>query len=257
MTPPSCMAVVAGTGLNLRDLFDTISWEKPFHAFGDLSSGGVPGHANTFIEGTCRSMRVIVQQGRRHFYEGLTFEDVTAPVRVLASLGVDRVVFTNAAGGLKSELEPGALMAVEHILTWPYRGWPDRPPRIVPTWLMPGCDATGAYAWVHGPSYETRAEIAALQRQGACAVGMSTAPEMTAAHTLGCTQRPFPVSRTRASSPTPSRTPGFCARLSAHPHACAISCGAPCRFSRKTGNRSTRQRKSRAMSFFGIRPAPV
>lgn len=185
MTPPSCMAVVAGTGLNLRDLFDTISWEKPFHAFGDLSSGGVPGHANTFIEGTCRSMRVIVQQGRRHFYEGLTFEDVTAPVRVLASLGVDRVVFTNAAGGLKSELEPGALMAVEHILTWPYRGWPDRPPRIVPTWLMPGCDATGAYAWVHGPSYETRAEIAALQRQGACAVGMSTAPEMTAAHTLG------------------------------------------------------------------------
>jgi purine-nucleoside phosphorylase len=145
----------------------------------------VTGHAGTFIEGICGNVHVIIQQGRRHFYEGLSFEEVTAHVRVLASQGVDRIVFTNAAGGLKSELEPGSLMAIKHILTWPYRGWPDRPPEIIPSRLVPECDATGTYAWVHGPSYETRAEIAELERQGACAVGMSTAPEIVAAHALG------------------------------------------------------------------------
>ncbi|HQM47068.1 MAG TPA: purine-nucleoside phosphorylase [Candidatus Hydrogenedentes bacterium] len=179
------MAVVAGSGLDLRNILDEVCWEKPFAVFPGLSPAGVAGHAGTFTEGLCGAVRVIVQQGRRHFYEGLKFEEVTATVRVLASFGVDRIVFTNAAGGLKAGLEPGALMAAECIMTWPYRGWPDAPGETVPNWRVPECEASGTYAWVHGPSYETRAEIAALQRQGAWAVGMSTAPEIVAAQGLG------------------------------------------------------------------------
>ncbi|MFO7974966.1 MAG: hypothetical protein R6V12_10070, partial [Candidatus Hydrogenedentota bacterium] len=178
MTPGSPIAVVAGSGLDLKPILDTVCWEKPFEAFCGLSFASVAGHAGAFIQGMCGDVPMIVQQGRRHFYEGLRFEEVTAPVRELASLGVDAILFTNAAGGLKIDLKPGFLMAAERIVTWPYRGWPDRPSVIVPTWVVPECDATGAYAWVHGPSYETRAEIAALQQRGACAVGMSTAPEM-------------------------------------------------------------------------------
>lgn len=185
MTSLPPIAVVAGSGIDLRGLLDNVRWEKPFSAFQSLASVSVAGHSGVFLEGMSETIPVIVQQGRCHFYEGLSYAEVTAPVQLLASLGVERIVFTNAAGGLKAELEPGCLMAAERIETWPYRGWPNRPREIVPQWLVPECDRVGTYMWVHGPSYETRAEIAALERAGISAVGMSTAPEMACAHALG------------------------------------------------------------------------
>jgi purine-nucleoside phosphorylase len=179
------VAVVAGSGLDLTGLLDRVNWEKPFEAFKGLSATSVSGHSGVFTLGSCADVDVILQQGRRHMYEGLTFEKTTASVRALVSLGVDRIIFTNAAGGLKPAMNPGMLLAVERIMTWPYRAWPERPEELVPDWVMPGSDAAGVYVWVHGPSYETRAEIAVLQRVKASAVGMSTAPEVAAAQALG------------------------------------------------------------------------
>lgn len=185
MTATAPTAIVAGSGLNLMALLDGVTWESPFGAFQQLPPPSVAGHAGTFTGGTCGGLPVILQQGRHHFYEGYGYAEVTASIRVLSTLGAERVLFTNAAGGLTPELEPGFLVSVDRIVTWPCRLWAERPPEIVPEWVVPGCDATGSYVWVHGPSYETRAEIAALQHKGAAAVGMSTAPEMTAAQSLG------------------------------------------------------------------------
>ncbi len=179
------IAIVAGSGLDLSSLLDRRFWEKPFSAFDGCSAAQVDGHPGSFIAGECGGEPLIVQQGRRHLYEGLRWDALAAPLKTLAAMGVERVVFTNAAGGLLPELKPGSLMDVERILTWPCRRWSEQPGALVPGWRVPGCDATGIYVWMHGPSYETRAEIAALQGMGASAVGMSTAPEMAAAHALG------------------------------------------------------------------------
>jgi len=185
MTPVPRVAVVAGSGLDLTGILDQVRWEEPFDAFEGLSSTSVEGHTGSFTQGTCGKIEVVVQQGRRHFYEGLTFGEVAAPVHVLAALGVQGVLFTNAAGGLRPEFEPGNLLAVERLRTWPYHGWLERPAELVPDWVAPECDATGAYMWVHGPSYETQAEIGCIQAMDVSAVGMSTAPELAAALRLG------------------------------------------------------------------------
>ena len=185
MTRVPRVAVVAGSGLSLTGILDTVHWEEPFEAFEGLSAASVAGHTGSFIAGVCGNVEVLLQQGRRHFYEGISFDAVTAPVRALASQGVTGILFTNAAGGLKPDFEPGTLMAVARLRTWPYRNWAARPEQVIPDWAAPGCDASGLYVWVHGPSYETRAEIGALQHLGGDAVGMSTAPEMAAAQALG------------------------------------------------------------------------
>ncbi len=185
MTLRPRIAIVTGSGLELGGLLDRPVWEKPFSAFEHCSPAQVAGHPGTFAAGECAGVPLILQRGRRHIYEGIGFDELTAPVRALAAMGVECVVFTNAAGGLLPELEPGHLLAVERVITWPCRRWPEQPGELLPDWLVPACDATGVYAWVHGPSYETRAEIGALRSMGAGAVGMSTAPEMAAAHRLG------------------------------------------------------------------------
>jgi purine-nucleoside phosphorylase len=76
-------------------------------------------------------------------------------------------------------------MAASRIRLWRYRRWPAAPAQLMPDFELPGCDASGAYHWVHGPCYETRAEIRALQTEKSSAVGMSTAPEMHRAQALG------------------------------------------------------------------------
>jgi purine-nucleoside phosphorylase len=73
---------------------------------------------------------------------------------------------------------PGDLVAVTCLRTWRYVGWPQRPTAIEPDFMLSGCRHEGEYIWMHGPSYETRAEIRALQRLGGAVVGMSTAPEV-------------------------------------------------------------------------------
>ena len=184
MNPPA-VAVVAGSGLSLETLLDELHSEIPFTAIPGLAACSVTGHVGRFLVGRSGGQSVIVQQGRLHVYEGLTVRHVDATVDALYRLGARTIVFTNAAGGLRPGVEPGALLAVNDIAVWPYRHWPCKPERIVPSFRLDGCDAHGVYVWVHGPSYESRAEIAAMRRMGYDAVGMSTAPEMARALVLG------------------------------------------------------------------------
>ena len=174
-----------------------------FSDLGGMPAVGVSGHSGRWVGGMLEGRRVLVQAGRYHLYEGLPMDLLCAPVRLAASLGVSTLVLTNAAGGVRRSLEPGALMLIEDHLDFMTRSPLDY------TDEMRGSDGgglydpdlgrlaescagqlemtleRGVYAGVSGPSYETPAEIRMLERLGADAVGMSTVPEVTVARALG------------------------------------------------------------------------
>ncbi|HHY92440.1 MAG TPA: purine-nucleoside phosphorylase [Firmicutes bacterium] len=165
----------------------------------------VEGHAGRLILGRWRGREVVVFQGRFHFYEGYSLEEVTFPVRVTQALGARTLLVTNAAGGINPELNPGDLMLLtDHINfmgTNPLIGPNDpelgpRFPSLTPPYSShlaalarqvareQGIELKeGVYIGVTGPSFETPAELRAFARWGADAVGMSTVPEViVAAH---------------------------------------------------------------------------
>ncbi len=183
MTARPTLAVVGGSGFVLESLLDTIHEEIPLAA--DSSVRLAPVHRGVFLIGECDATPLAVQCGRRHLYEGVPYAQVVDSIDQLARFGVTDVLLTNAAGGLQAEAQPGELMAVSRVTAWPFRGWKQQSTEWAMDFILPGCDSVGEYAWVHGPSYETRAEIATLQAQGAAAVGMSTAPEAVRCIELG------------------------------------------------------------------------
>jgi xanthosine phosphorylase len=152
----------------------------------------VEGHAGRAVLGTIEGTRVCVLQGRAHVYEGHPPEVVARPVRALAEAGAEAVLLTNAAGSLREDLRPGALMAIaDHINLMGFT--PLRGPHFVP---MGGAydaalrarlalEREGVYLAVRGPQFETAAEIRAFRALGADAVGMSTVPETIAARHAG------------------------------------------------------------------------
>jgi purine-nucleoside phosphorylase len=200
------LMIVLGSGLSgvagaLRDAV-----EIPFEDLPGFPAPSVAGHAGRFLGGSVSGRRVLVQAGRFHLYEGHPTDVVCAPVRAAHHLGVRKVIFTNAAGGLGRHLPPGSLMLIEdHVsvgcaspLVGPRRDDEVRAPdmtfpydRALGALALESAArlgislARGVYAAVPGPSYETPAEIRALARLGADAVGMSTVPEVVAARALG------------------------------------------------------------------------
>jgi purine-nucleoside phosphorylase len=165
------------------------------------------GHAGKLIIGKLGSLDLAVMAGRAHLYEGYTAEQVTFGVRVLASLGVRAMVFTNAAGGINMALQRGGLVLTsDHInlqganplvgpnddslgprfpdmsdaYTQAYR---DIARRVAAELAIPVSE--GVYAAMLGPSYETPAEIRFLRTIGADVVGMSTVPEVIVASHMG------------------------------------------------------------------------
>jgi len=170
-------------------------------------STGVVGHAGELVLGNVGKTSVVVLSGRVHFYEGRPFSDVVFPVRVLARLGVRGVILTNAAGGIRRSFKPGDLMLIsDHIngfgsnpLIGPNEDalgprFPDMSAVYDPALRrIAKAEARrlriplreGVYAGLHGPSYETPAEIRAYARLGAHAVGMSTVPEAIVLHHAG------------------------------------------------------------------------
>jgi purine-nucleoside phosphorylase len=167
----------------------------------------VEGHAGRLVVGRTGGVTVAAMQGRFHFYEGYTLEEVTFPIRVLGLLGAKSLVLTNAAGGLNNSYEQGALVLISDHLnlmgTNPLLGRND--PRFGPRFPdmtevydreyqeAAICEAhemrlelrRGIYAALSGPSYETPAEIRMLRLLGADAVGMSTVPEAIVARQMG------------------------------------------------------------------------
>lgn len=166
-----------------------------------------PGHKGQFVFGTLEGKRVAVMQGRMHYYEGYSFQEVTYAVRVIRLLGADRMIVTNAAGCVNEGWSAGSLMLIsDHIklcLESPLRGenlpqfgprFPDASSVYTPEYraLARGAAAEldiplreGVYCYFSGPQYETPAEIRAARVLGADAVGMSTVPEAIVARHCG------------------------------------------------------------------------
>jgi purine-nucleoside phosphorylase len=201
---PPAVAVVLGSGMGAVARNLHADCRVPFEAVPGLTASSVVGHAGTITLGDWGSKRVLLFQGRVHFYEGHPWRTVVRSIHTAAALGAKVLLLTNASGGIHDALGPGSLMAIRDQIDWtqPYC-WrqpgpggvgPSRPSpysgRLVDLLVRTASDIgfalpTGIYASVAGPCYETPAEICALKACGADAVGMSTAREIQAGCDLG------------------------------------------------------------------------
>jgi len=171
------IGLVAGSGIDLLPLLAKTTGELPFSEVLGLDTS-VVGHEGRFVFGQAASqVPLVIQCGRLHLYEGMTAHQVQQTVSALAQFGVDRIVFTNAAGGLLPEMKAGDLSAATVVHSWPCRHSPPHDP-LQCDFVLPGADHQGPFWWMHGPCYETRAEIEALRQLGGASVGMSTALEL-------------------------------------------------------------------------------
>ena len=201
------MALVLGSGLGAfaDDLQDAVA--IPYAEIPGFARPTVEGHAGRLVSGTIEGVPVVAMQGRFHYYEGYTFEEVVFPVRSLGLLGIKSLVLTNAAGGLNVELDQGSLMVISDHLNLmganPLLGLNDerfgpRFPDMSEVYSREYQEVAvaeahavglelrrGIYAALSGPSYETPAEIRMLRTLGADAVGMSTVPEAIVARHMG------------------------------------------------------------------------
>ncbi len=195
-------ALVLGSGLGgfMEAVEDPVV--VPFEIVPGFPRSAVAGHAGRWVGGWLEERRILVQEGRYHAYEGLPTDVVHAPVRLAAALGAPVLVLTNAAGGVRRAFGPGAVVVLENHLdlmegirhgmdgfgrsaaTGSYDAELGRLARRSAHEVGIPLEC-GVYAAVSGPSYETPAEIRLLDRMGADLVGMSTAPEVTAAHAAG------------------------------------------------------------------------
>jgi purine-nucleoside phosphorylase len=192
-------AIVLGSGLSsiVPSDAETISYSE----FGELPETSVPGHAGRFVLGTINNTSVIFAQGRVHLYEGFTARLVTANIRILAEIGIKKLILTNAAGSTNPKFPPGNWMMIsDHInltASSPLTGTPvfvdltevySTQLRKQFTQAAHRIDMIlyeGVYAGLPGPHYETPAEVRMLQTLGADAVGMSTVLEAIQARSLG------------------------------------------------------------------------
>lgn len=193
------VAIVLGSGLGgfAEELTDATT--IPYQEIPGFARSTVEGHAGRLVIGRAGDVTIAAMQGRFHFYEGYSLEEVTFPIRVLKLFGVQTLVLTNAAGALNVEFAPGSLMVIgDHINLLganPLMGPNDerfgpRFPDLTTVYAPELQDIVieearalglgmrrGIYAALSGPSYETPAEIHTLRALGADAVGMSTVPE--------------------------------------------------------------------------------
>lgn len=178
------IGIVSGSGLNLESVLEKVTGTVAFQDVPGMAPSTVQGHASRFIFGTCGNHEVIIQAGRLHPYEGIAFKEVIRPVEAMHAFGARTIIYTNAVGALAPELHPGTLVGATQVHAWRCGRFP-LPEVAHPDFCVPGCDAYGKYWWMHGPCYETHAEVRALQNLGALTVGMSVAPELEACKTLG------------------------------------------------------------------------
>lgn len=200
---PVRLGLVLGTGLG--PLAERIKGSSvPYEALEGFPKPGVSGHTPTLTVGTLEGVRVAALAGRTHYYERGRTDEMRLPLEVLRDLGADTVLITNAAGSLRADLPPGNLMMLEDHINLsganPLIGEKTDARFVNMTNaydedLRRGLSAAardlnislrdGIYAWYPGPSFETPAEIRAIRKLGADAVGMSTVPKVILARFLG------------------------------------------------------------------------
>lgn len=199
--------IVLGTGLNrLLDHID-ISAIIPYPGIPHFPEATVEFHQGNLIFGAVGTTKVLVMQGRFHYYEGYNLQQVTFPVRMMKALGVKSLLLSNAAGGINPDYKKGDLVLIEDHLNLlpenPLRGINE--PSLGPRFVDMSCPydkilckklkaesekqgvilKAGIYAAVTGPNLETRAEYRYLRNIGADMVGMSTVPEVIVANQIG------------------------------------------------------------------------
>ncbi|WP_449355735.1 purine-nucleoside phosphorylase [Virgibacillus natechei] len=179
----------------------------PYNDIPHFPVSTVAGHKGQLVIGALEGKPVIAMQGRFHYYEGYSMQQVTFPVRVMKQLGIDSIIVTNAAGGINVDFDPGDLMIItDHINNMgsnPLIGknndelgvrFPDMSQVYDNTYIQYAETVAGelginvrkgVYVGNTGPTYETPAEIKMLRTLGGDAVGMSTVPEVIAAGHAG------------------------------------------------------------------------
>ncbi|MFL0197456.1 purine-nucleoside phosphorylase [Clostridium sp. WILCCON 0269] len=201
------VGIILGSGLgNMADEIE----EPQIYNYNEIPHfpvSTVEGHKNRFIIGELEGKSIVAMQGRFHYYEGYSMEEITFPIRVMKKLGVEILIVTNAAGGLNRNYRSGELMLIEDHINLsgqnPLIGknledFGTRFPDMSEAYnkklreiarhsaLQLGIQLQeGVYAYMSGPSYETPAEINMLSILGGDAVGMSTVPEVIVANHSG------------------------------------------------------------------------
>jgi purine-nucleoside phosphorylase len=199
--------VVLGSGLGAfaDDLEDAVA--IPYEEIPGFARPTVEGHEGRLVLGRVSGVAIAALQGRFHFYEGYSRDEVTFPMRVFGLMGIKAVVLTNAAGGINIGFDQGSLMIISDHLnlmcTNPLLGPNDerfgvRFPDMSEVYSREFQEIAveearalglelrrGVYAAMSGPSYETPAEVRMLRTLGADAVGMSTVPEAIVARQMG------------------------------------------------------------------------
>ncbi len=203
---PRCGLILGSGWSEVVDAFDV----KDSVSYGDipgLGKAGVVGHAGKLSWAESAGLETFIFQGRRHYYEGVGWTPIAIPIYLLKQLGVERLLLTNAAGGVKDGMKNGDLMIIAdhinnfgvnpllgaHNSVWGPR-FPDQThvydPELIAAWQRAGKKAdvpldSGVYLASTGPTYETPAEVQSFKRWGADAVGMSTVPEAILANAAG------------------------------------------------------------------------
>jgi len=201
------VALVLGSGLGgfADELQEATA--IPYSEIPGFAKSTVEGHAGRLVVGKAKGVALAAMQGRFHYYEGYSSEEVTFPIRAMKLLGARTLLLTNAAGAVNVELNPGSLMVISDHLNLmgvnPLVGINDE--RLGPRFpdlsdvytrelqniVIEEARAInveirrGIYAGLMGPSYETPAEIHMVRTLGADAVGMSTVPEAIVARHMG------------------------------------------------------------------------
>ena len=195
--------VILGSGLGSFTDDMQIQFTLPYHEIPNFPVSTVEGHKGALVFGTIGEKKVVAMQGRFHYYEGYSMQEVTFPVRVMKYLGIDKLIVSNASGGVNPDYKVGSIVILkDHINMMPehpLRG--KNEPRFGPRFVNmsePFSRAMmhkakeiayeleidvkdGVYLSLQGPTFETLAEYRMVKTLGADCVGMSTVPEVIVA----------------------------------------------------------------------------
>ena len=196
-------AIILGTGLGAVVDHINIEVEIPYGEIPNFPVSTVQGHKGRLIFGTLGNKYIMAMQGRFHYYEGYSMQQVTFPVRVMKAIGIKTVFVSNASGGMNPDFKVGDLMIItDHINVFPEHPlhgknidelgprFPAMVDAYSPRLIQMARDIAkekgirlmeGVYVGTQGPTFETPAEYRYFWRIGGDAVGMSTVPEVIVA----------------------------------------------------------------------------
>ena len=199
-------AIILGTGLGKIVNHLEVEHVVDYQSIPHFPVSTVEGHEGKLISGLLGKKRILVMQGRFHFYEGYEMQELIFPIRVLKFLGIKTLIVSNAAGGMNPDFQIGDIMLInDHICQMPNplvgehdpefgARFPDMSQTYDPELLQKARTLSeklqipiqeGCYVGVTGPTLETPKEYGYMRIIGGDAVGMSTVPEAIAAHQLG------------------------------------------------------------------------